>query len=56
MLQRPPFANASTAGGWTPPQPDTTALEAGDGAMAWLGGGLSIALWGCATALALYFT
>ncbi|HYF19122.1 MAG TPA: hypothetical protein VEA40_14725 [Ramlibacter sp.] len=56
MLQREPYANAAPAGGWMPPHVDTAAADAEDGVMAWLGGGLSIALWGCATVLALYFT
>jgi hypothetical protein len=55
MLQRQPYPDAAPAGGWMPPSADASATDAVDGALAWMGG-LSLALWGCATLLALYFT
>lgn len=46
MQHHPPFATTTT---------EQLEKDADAGPLAWLGGGLSLALWACATMLALQF-
>jgi hypothetical protein len=52
-MQEPAFDAAATLPGWTPAPPESdTAVDA---RMAWIGGGLSLLMWACVTALAVDF-
>ena len=63
-MQREPFANAAVtrplaASGWGPWAPELVeAREAGEpeeAAVPWLGGAISLLMWGCASVLAVWY-